>query len=404
MKAAQVHIDRARLSRREAALLRLLERSGASGEIELPCGIVHQIGATAPRFRVHLRSSRALAGGFSELDLARAYVEGEFDIEGDMLALLDVRSSLLDRAPLVARLQFLLNFFSPPAWVNRRAIGHHYTLGNDFYLSFIDQRYRFYSHCVYRADSESLEEAAEHKLEQMVAAVRLQPGMRLLDIGAGWGGVTEYCGSRGVDVTSLTLVDDSKNYIENLIHKRNLPGRVLLEDVLKHRPAEPYDAAVIYGVIEHIPNYRRFLRVLWDALKPGARLYLDASATKEKFDMSAFTRHYIWHGTHTFLSLQDLIQEALFNGFELIQVKNETRDYELTIKAWAERLDAKHEALAERWGEPLYRAFRTYLWGGCHAFRHRTLQAYHLVVERCPEPGPRPGLCRRALHFLRSLR
>jgi cyclopropane-fatty-acyl-phospholipid synthase len=295
-------------------------------------------------------------------------------------------------------------FLHTPTRVNARAIGHHYTLGDDFYLSFIDQRYRFYSHCIFRTDDETLEQAAEHKLESMWNGLGLRAGMRLLDIGGGWGGVTEYCGARGVHVTSLTLVEDSARYIRNLIREKGVAGEVIVEDILDHRPKQPYDHAVIYGVIEHIPNYPQFCERVWGALKPGGRLYLDASATVEKYDMGAFTRHYIWHGTHTFLALQDMIEELLFHGFEIVGVRRETHDYELTIRHWAERLDARREYIAQRWSEQTYRAFRAYLWAGAHQFKTNGLQAYHLVAERRADPGPRPGILRRIRHFLRSLR
>jgi cyclopropane-fatty-acyl-phospholipid synthase len=387
------------------AFIRLLEAAGASCELRLPAGETVKIGAGPPSFRVTLCNERALRVPLDEFSLGQAYVQGDIDLEGDILALLDVRDRLLDHSPLSARLRFLAQLFlNPPALVNRRAIGYHYTLGDDFYLSFIDRAYRFYSHCVFHSDEDTLEEAAEHKLESMWNALNLKPGQRLLDIGGGWGGVTEYCGARGVHVTSLTLIEDSANYIRNLIRRKNVTGEVILQDVLDHRPIEPYDHAVIYGVIEHIPNYRLFCRRVWDSLKPSGRLYLDASATVEKYDMSAFTRHYIWHGTHTFLALQDMIEELLFHGFEIVGVKRETRDYELTIRCWAQRLDAHHDQIAARWGEARWRSFRVYLWGGAHAFRTNRLQAYHLVAEKRAHPGPRPGNWRRFKHFLRSLR
>ena len=102
-----------------------------------------------------------------------------------------------------------------------------------------------------------------------------------------------------------------------------------------HHLTHQYDAVVIYGVIEHIPYYRKFCEQVWKCLKPGGRLYLDASATVEKYDMNDFTRHYIWQGTHTFLCLQDMIQELLYSGMKIIEVKDETHDYELTMYHWA---------------------------------------------------------------------
>lgn len=393
------------LSRRATDLVRLLERTGASCEVVFPDGEVVRRGEVPARLRVTFRSERALACGLNELALGRAYVEEDLEIEGDMLALFVMREGLQDRAPLSARLDFLRQLFlCSPTRVNHKAIGYHYTLGDDFYLGFIDRRYRFYSQVIFRSEDEGLEEAAEHKLEQMWEALDLKPGMRLLDIGGGWGGVAEYCGSRGVHVTSLTIVDDSYRYISNLIRERNLPCEVILQDFLEHRPEKPYDAVVIYGVIEHIPNYRRFCARAWECLPPGGKLYLDASASKEKFLVSAFTRRYTWHGTHTFLGLAEMVQEWLYHGFEVLEVKNETHDYELTMRHWAERFDARRAEVVARWGEATYRAHRIFLWGGCHAFRVDRLQAYRLVVRRGHGPGPRPGLLRRARTFVWGLR
>ncbi|MGH8884157.1 MAG: class I SAM-dependent methyltransferase [Egibacteraceae bacterium] len=405
MATTQVRAPGRAVSGRIEAMAQILRDVGVSCELALPDGEVLRLGEAPPAFRVAFKSERALRVPLTEFALGRAYVEGDLDFDGDMMALLDVRDRLRAGATPAQKLRFATQLFlRSPTWVNSRAIDNHYTLGDDFYLTFLDKRYRFYSHCLFQSDDETLEQAAEHKLESMWNALGLRPGMRLLDIGGGWGGVTEYCGARGVHVTSLTLTEDSANYIRNLIREQRVPGEVIVEDVLEHRPSEPYDHAVIYGVIEHIPNYRRFCQRVWDALKPGGRLYLDASAAKEKFAISAFTRHYIWPGTHAFLALQDMIEELLFHGFEIVRVRRETRDYELTTRHWAERLDACHENIAARWGEPLYRAFRLYLWGGSHGLKANRLQGYHLVAERRPDPGPRPGNWRRFRHFLGSLR
>jgi cyclopropane-fatty-acyl-phospholipid synthase len=347
-----------------------------------------------------------LRGGLDELALGRAYVEGDLDIEGDIWSLFALRDRLAERLQPLTGLRLLAGLYlAAPTWMNRRAIAKHYSLGDDFYHSFIDRDWHFYSHGLFHSDDETLEQSSLHKLEAMAEALELRPGMRLLDIGGGWGGVTRYCAPRGVHVTSLTLAEDSYRYLSGLLAGGLTPlaGEVRLEDFLDHRPARPYDAVVIYGVIEHIPNYRRFCARLWDCLAPGGRVYMDASASHEKYQMSAFTRRYIWHGTHTFLALQDIVAELLWHGFAVESVRCDSRDYELTMRHWAERFDAAREKIAARWGEPLYRAFRLYLWGGCHAFHVDRLQAYHLVARRGEKPGPRPGLARRVRNFVRGL-
>ncbi|WP_158441517.1 class I SAM-dependent methyltransferase [Kribbella steppae] len=362
------------------------------------------VGSKDPTFTVTFRTERALKLPCTELALGNAYIHGEIDLDGDMSSVLSLRDSMRfgTRPSQMLRFAYELLVRSPTR-ANKRAIDAHYLLGDDFYLTFVDKRYRFYSHCLFESDGDSLEEAAEHKLESMWNFLGLQSGMRLLDIGGGWGGVADYCGARGVHVTSVTLAEDSRSYIESLIRERNLPAEVVVGDFLDFKTNSPFDHAVIYGVIEHIPNYTRFCSTLWDALKPGGRLYLDASATKEKFAISPITRKFTWTGHHSFLSLPDMVREQLFHGFEIIDVARETHDYELTITRWAERFEAARTQIVDRWGEETYRTFQIFLWGGAHAFRTNRLQAYHLVTERREDPGPRPGLVRRFGGFVGSL-
>lgn len=390
--------------RRVNLFVDVLQRLSTPGVVELPDGTRRMVGNGEPVWRVRFRTDNSLSLPRTEYSLGSAYVRGELDFDGDLVELLEARDHLRKGvAPSVA-LRFAVRLMlRSPTKANAAAINRHYTLGDDFYLTFIDKRYRFYSQCIFRNDDDCLEDAAEYKLESMWNSLKLRPGMRLLDIGGGWGGVTQYCGERGVHVTSLTLVEDSAAYIRRLITEYGLSGEVIVQDALDHRPSRRYDHAVIYGVIEHIPNYRQFCARIWEAVAPGGRLYLDASATKQKFAVSPFTRQYTWPGHHSFLSLQDIVRELLLHGFEIVEVKRETRDYELTIRHWADRLEANHSVVTERWGEGVYRAFRMFLRGGQYAFQTNRLQAYHLVAERRPEAGPRPSLLRRAADFVASL-
>ncbi|HEX3468551.1 MAG TPA: class I SAM-dependent methyltransferase [Candidatus Elarobacter sp.] len=388
----------------------LIERavadSGISCAVRLASGQLIRFGPGEPQFTITFHSDKPLLGPLTEDALGTAFVEGEFDIEGDVFALQEVRKLLAVNANTGLFLAWMWQLVAKPAtWINRRAIAQHYSLGDDFYLPFMDAKYRFYSQCIFRTDDETLEQAAEHKLESMWDGLQLRPGMRLLDIGGGWGGVHEYCGPRGVDVTSLTLAQDSFNYISALDRRLGLAGcTVLLEDFLDHRPAQPYDGVVIYGVIEHIPYYRRFCARLYDCLKPGGRLYLDASAAIQKYDASDFTRRYVWPGAHSFLCLQDIVQELLFYGLDVVETKNETHDYYLTMRHWAERFEANRDAVVATWGERIFRIWWMYLWTGSYAFYEDTLQAYHVVAQRRADRGPRPGMVKRATQFLRSLK
>jgi cyclopropane fatty-acyl-phospholipid synthase-like methyltransferase len=388
-----------------AALADVIVRSGISCEVMLPDGSRLTFGDPPPAVTVTIHSDRALALPLTEYSVAKAYIEGEIDVDGDFRKMFAVRDSLrLGLRPSQA-LRFAYDLFvRSPVRQNRQAISQHYELGDDLYLTFLDRRYRLYSQCLFPSGHESLEDAAELKLSTMWRATGLEPGMRVLDIGAGWGGVTDYCAPRGVHVTSLTLAEDSARFIRALLERHDLDGTVIRGDVLEFEPAAPFDHAVMHGVIEHVPNYARFCRRAWELLKPGGRLYLDGSATKEKFAISPIAREEIWAGHHSFMALQELVRELLFHGFEVIEVERETRDYELTISNWAERFEAARDEIVGRWGERLYRSFRVYLWGGAHALATNRLQAYHVVAERRADPGPRPGLSRRMAGFVSTLR
>jgi cyclopropane-fatty-acyl-phospholipid synthase len=404
MNTTQAQMTFAHPSRQARLLESLLAGAGVSCEVQFQSGEILRVGAGNVQFRVTVHDDRSLLGGLDELSLAEAYVEGKLDFDGDMLSLLDLRMKLKDKTVLRQVLKFWSTLlFRNIVSANQKAIALHYNFGDDFYLCFMDSKYRLYSHGIFESDSEPLETGCERKLDTAYDELNLSPGMRILDIGGGWGGATEYFGRRGVHVTSLTIAQDSFRFISRLIETHHLPCEVLLEDFLGHRPAEPYDAIVIFGVIEHIPNYREFAKQAWNVLKPGGSVYLDGSASKEKYDMSSFTRKYIWPGTHTFMSLPDVVQEVLNHGFELVRVQSETHDYEITAKHWAERFESNRERIVKQWGEALYRAFGLYLWGTSHAFRRDLLQAYHLVARKTIEVGPRPGRIRRVRSFARNI-
>jgi cyclopropane-fatty-acyl-phospholipid synthase len=384
--------------------------------------------------KIDVRNREVLERRLTQFSLAQAYVRKDIDIvlpddESDRLAIFELRDTLPSglQARDAARFVFDL-VVVPPVHANRRAIGRHYSLPDEFFLTFLDRKYHFYSQC--RFDDavrgvplrRRLEAAARAKADWMAQALQLgtlptdhEP--QLLDIGVGWGGLRTYMYEEHPEyrVTSLTLTKSSKAYVEHQEAKLNPRplGPVCVEDFLEHRARGVYDAIVIFGVIEHIPNYRRFCERAWDALRPGGCLYLDASATREKYAGSPFTRRYTWTGPHSCLSLQDMVGELLLHGFTIEQTDDGTDDYAETMSAWAARLQAAHAVIRERWGEDLYRAFEIFLLGGAHALRTDRLQAYTVVARRpldhrrmyAGQPwdptekerrGPRPGVLRRA--------
>jgi cyclopropane-fatty-acyl-phospholipid synthase len=384
-------------SKKEQALARILEKSGVACEVQYPNLQKQRFGSSPPLFRLVLHNDKILQPGLDEFLFSEAYVNGDIDIEGDMEALMKLRNTMGDHLQINAWLKFIYNlFFRNSQKLNREVIHNHYQEGEDLYLSYIDRKYRFYTEGIFKTENDTLEMASEHKLENIAKALNLKPGMRLLDVGGGWGGVAQYFGDRGIQVTELTLGEDSYQYMSNLIKEKNLPCKAVLQDFLAYTDQEPFDAIVACGVIEHIIDYAAFCEKVWNLLKPGGTLYLDASATIVKFDISNFARQYIWTGTHTFLCLQEFLDALLKSGLELVKIENESEHYKRTMHEWARRLEENKEKIISGYGEAKYRAFRLYLWAGSQAFPTH-LQAYSLIAKKCPEKPKLPSKLQQIL-------
>jgi cyclopropane-fatty-acyl-phospholipid synthase len=335
-------------------------------------------------FTLTCRDTEGMAAILSndETRIAEAYIRGRIDIEGEMLDALKLRNQLSDRHPLM-RLWML---FGKPLLrgqerCDREWIASHYDYDQEFYLLFLDKRYRAYSQGIFESESESLEAAIERKLEFAFKSCRLAPGQRVLDIGGGWGAFVDYAGKRGVHVTSLTISKESAKFLNDLIAREKLECEVRQEHFFAHAAPERYDAIVNLGVTEHLPDYRRTIHQYLELLKPGGRVYLDASACREKFAFSSYIYRYIYPGNSTPMCLEDYLAEVERSPFEIMEIQNDRESYERTVRHWARRLDEAHDEIARRWGEPHFRKFRLYLWGTAHAFASNLMSAYRLVLE-----------------------
>jgi len=218
-------------------------------------------------------------------------------------------------------------------------------------------------------------------------AIGVKPGDRVLEVGGGWGAFVEYAGKRGIEVTTLTLSRESERYLGDLIARENLPATVVRQHFLGYSSSQRYDAIVNMGVTEHLPDYKSSLRKYGELLNPGGSVYLDALAMRAKHDVSTFMSRYIYPGKSTPLLLHDYLRQVARSPFELIRVDDDRHNYHLTCKAWAQRLDAAREDVVRRWGEPVYRRFRLFLWGSAAGFDSGLVQAYRWVL-RLPETEP----------------
>ncbi|HKD08164.1 MAG TPA: class I SAM-dependent methyltransferase [Bryobacteraceae bacterium] len=362
-----------------------LAPEGIAWEFQMPDGAVLQAGSGAPSFRIQAANAKGMAAmkSLDEVRIASAYINGDLNLRGDLFAALDLRSGLIDRFPL-ARFwnDRILPLFRGQVTCDKEWIQSHYNEDPRFYELFLDRRYRCYSQAEFASPTESLEDAMERKMNTAFEWANLRPGCRVLDIGAGWGSFVEFAGNRGIHVTSLTISTVSERYVSELIARLNLNCRVICEHFLEFRSDEPFDAIVNLGVTEHLPDYPATLRQYEKLLKPGGRVYLDASAARAR--QTTATATLIYAGNGHFLDIAEYIAALQNSSFDLIEVRNGTEDYRLTMEAWARNLDNARDVVTENFGERQYRRFQLYLWAGTHSLATGGLQAYQMALRKRP--------------------
>lgn len=205
-----------------------------SEKLELPIEIqlwgnrVYRLGKGDPAVKILVEDRQGLAAllKLDEVKICEAYMAGSLDVKGDMLGFASLRGLLSDHHPLHSLWQRIAPLFIGRIRTDREAIAGHYDFSNDFYLKFMDPT-RCYSQAVFEKDDESLETAQRRKLGFAIDACRLKPGDRVLDVGGGWGSFTEHAGRQGIQVTSLTISQQSKIFLTDLIAQLQLPCRVL---------------------------------------------------------------------------------------------------------------------------------------------------------------------------------
>lgn len=363
----------------------LANKAVAPFKVRLPNKDIFRFGDGDPAFTISVKDHNGLLAltRFDQLRFSEAYINGSIDIEGDMWRVVSSREMLRDHHPLHTLWRRLAPLIMGQLRTNKTAITDHYEFDNEFFLKFLDPT-RCYSQAIFESDVEPLEKAQRRKLDYVVKSCELKPGDRVLDVGGGWGAFVEHAGKQGIRVTALTLARKSEQYLKELIQRMQLPGEVLYGDFYQHRTAQPYDAIVILGVMEHLPDYAAVLRQIQRLLKPGGKLYLDASSFREKYSKPAFISRYVFPGNHRYFCLHDFLSRVAETNLEVQRVYNDRHSYYLTCREWAKNLESAHMEITKRWGEKLYRIFRLYLWGSSYAFYSRSMDAFRVVME-CPK-------------------
>ncbi|MEU7425662.1 cyclopropane-fatty-acyl-phospholipid synthase family protein [Streptomyces sp. NPDC040750] len=372
-----------------------------------------------------------------ELGLARAWVAGDLDIEGDLYTTLDLVAGLVwergedartlaqaVRDPQVrAAARDLLRLAGPPLpptppreeirrprrqlhtrRTDKRAISHHYDVGNDFYEIVLGPS-MVYS-CAYWAAAEehpTLESAQRDKLELVCAKLGLTAGQRLLDVGCGWGSMAIHAArEHGVSVVGITLSQEQAAYARKRVADEGLTDRVEIR-VQDYRDVMdgPFDAISSIGMAEHVgaERYLQYAIQLHALLKPGGRLLNHQIARRPQRDESSyevdpFIDAYVFPDGEL-APVGTTVTQLERAGFEVRDVESIREHYALTLRRWVTRLEADWDRAARLCGPGRARVWRLYMAASALAFEHNRIGVNQVLAIRTPESG-RSGLSLRA--------
>ncbi len=329
--------------------------------------------------------SRILSGG--SLALGESYMDGWWSCEKLDDLFFRVLSAGLDRA---ARGSAGLAQWAS-AWLfpkGRRSkafvIGeHHYDLGNDLFARMLDRR-MIYS-CAYWTGAADLDEAQERKLDLVCRKLSLRPGMRVLDIGCGWGGFARFAAERyGVSVVGITVSREQVSFASNLV--RGLPVEVRLQDY--RDLSETFDALVSIGMFEHVGprHYPTFFDVARRCLGSGGLFLLHTIAAPETTATGdPWIERYIFPQSQ--VPSLARIARAVEGRFVVEDVHNIGAHYDPTLTAWHANVEAHRPELSARYDERFFRMWRYFLLSCAGAFRARRNEVLQVVLS----PGGVPG-------------
>ena len=351
---------------------------------------------------VELRSPdavRRLLWHPGELGAAQAYVTGELEVPGDLDAALThafavARSRGLPTRPTPSavlgalRVARSLGALGPRPRAPRsqvRVARDHYDLSNEFYELLLDPSMA-YSCAYFTTPDQPLEKAQEAKLDLVCEKLGLEPGMRMLDVGCGWGSLTLHAAERyGVSVVGVTISPQQKAFIDGRIAARGLGDRVEVR-VQDYReiPETGFDAVGSIEMGEHVGrrHYPTYAAVLHRAVRPGGRVLVQQMSRRGRHPGGGpFIESFIAPHMHM-RPVGETVELLERGGLEARGVHGLREHYVSTVAGWLANFEANLPRLTELMGEEVVRVWRLYLVGGSMAFRDGRMGVDQILLER----------------------
>jgi cyclopropane-fatty-acyl-phospholipid synthase len=352
----------------------------------------------------------------SSLGLARAFVSGELEIEGELYDALSLlwmdrigQLSWADRLDVIRNLDpKALRWLEPPKeeYSSRRlkygfrhsktrdaeAISHHYDVSNTFYEWVLGPSMTYTCAC-YPKETSTLEEAQAHKYDLVARKLNLQPGMRLLDVGCGWGGMVRHAAKHyGVHALGVTLSRQQAEWAAKAIAEDGLTdvAEVRFSDYRDVREGS-FDAVSSIGLTEHIgaSNLGSYFSFLRSKLQPQGRIMnhcITRPTTTESVHIRGFIDRYVFPDGEL-EGVGRIISAMQDSGFEVRHEENLREHYARTLHGWCDNLNEHWDEAVKEVGVGRAKVWALYMAGSRLGFERRTIELHQVVGVRVDEYG-----------------
>lgn len=318
---------------------------------------------------------------YRELGLGESYMDGWWDCKNidqfiEKLLTFNITDHVKVSPALV--LSVLPSLLKTQSIKNaRKNAEHHYNIGNDLYKRMLDKR-MVYS-CAYWKNANNLDEAQENKLNLICQKLELKKGMKILDIGCGWGGFVKYAATKyGAIVTGITPASEQVKIAKSVTE--GLSVNILQKDY--REISGKFDRITSIGMLEHVgpKNYKTFFEICNQLLKDdGLMLHHTISSNSPGISTDPWISKYIFPGG--ILPTLSQISIAVQNRLIIEDVQNIGPDYDKTLMAWHKNFITYYNEIEESYDNRFYRMWEFYLLICAGAFRARRLQLWQIVMR-----------------------
>ncbi len=346
----------------------------------IACRDIHLNGNRPWDIQVHdpRLAKRILTEG--SLGLGESYIDGWWDCEQLDDFFFRVLAEKLDCTISCRNIMAVVraHMLNPQKVSKAFQIGeYHYDIGNDLYQRMLDSNMQY--SCAYWKDADSLEQAQQAKMDLVCRKLYLQPGMQILDIGCGWGGMARYAAENyGVSVVGITVSKEQRREAEKRC--QGLDVTIRMEDYRSLNGS--FDRILSVGMFEHVgyKNYKTFMDVVRRNLKnDGLFLLHTIGSLFTSRSTDPWIEKYIFPHSHIPSICQ--IAKAAEPDWIIEDLHNFGTDYDKTLMCWFENFDSSWPELQERYGQRFYRMWKYYLLVCAGSFRARKNQLWQIVCS-----------------------